>query len=290
MSGMHVQLIPQSGGYWETALKRIFWHLYHSINLWMPRWSLITGTSSGKHGTTTICCYFCVHCLSPLWATGSWLVSIFSLWVKRFEYLADLYCHVDPNPFGCSVRLNCGNPDVLVSLGYPRPDFYIEPYNNPLGHNVLPRPFRYQLWVYAICNMIATHAWELLVVLGPVRNWIRKRYPVPRPFSKLWKDKKKNQDHSTYNFSSFISYVNVVISPSFKNYKLLVLGFFFRRSWDPAVGKSGWESGAWHDYLSRYIPPTFRWIPDVTETLAKRYKIDFINAIHLHLFTLLEFL
>ncbi|KAI9479504.1 hypothetical protein BDB00DRAFT_885412 [Zychaea mexicana] len=82
----------------------------------------------------------------------------------------------DPNPFGCAVRLNCGNPDVLESLGYPRPSYPIEPYNNPLGHNVLPQYFRYRLWVYSIGNMVATHAWELLVVLGPVRDWCKKRY------------------------------------------------------------------------------------------------------------------
>ncbi|KAI7857465.1 hypothetical protein BDC45DRAFT_435556 [Circinella umbellata] len=82
----------------------------------------------------------------------------------------------DPNEFGCAVRLNCGNPDVLESLGYPRPNFQIEPYNNPSGHNVLPKYFRYTLWVYSIGNMVATHAWELLFVLGPVRDWLKKRY------------------------------------------------------------------------------------------------------------------
>lgn len=87
---------------------------------------------------------------------------------------------LDPNRFGCLMRLNCGNPDVLESLGYPRPDFYIEPYNNPLGHDVLPKTFRYELWAYSIGNMCAVHIWERFVVLGPVRQWLRKRYPLQR--------------------------------------------------------------------------------------------------------------
>ncbi|KAI8973640.1 hypothetical protein BDF20DRAFT_907125 [Mycotypha africana] len=86
----------------------------------------------------------------------------------------------DPNVFGCAVRLNCGDPDVLVQLGYPRPTWYIEPYNNPSGHNVLPRRFRYQLWAYSIGNMLTVHVWERWVILGPVRQWLRRRYPLDR--------------------------------------------------------------------------------------------------------------
>ncbi len=81
--------------------------------------------------------------------------------------------------------MNCGNPDVLESLGYPRPNFYIEPYNNPLGHNVLPRYFRWQLWGYSIANMVAVHIWERFFILGPVRQWTRKRYPLNRFHVKL---------------------------------------------------------------------------------------------------------
>lgn len=97
----------------------------------------------------------------------------------RFPYLL-FFIIIDPNAFGCLVRLNCGNPDVLESLGYPRPNFYIEPYNNPLGHNVLPRYFRYQLWGYSIANIVAVHIWERFVILGPVRQWTRKAYPLDR--------------------------------------------------------------------------------------------------------------
>lgn len=96
-----------------------------------------------------------------------------------------LICPLDPNSFGCLMRVNCGNPDVLVSLGYPRPDFYIEPYNNPLGHNVLPRYFRYQLWAYSICNMVAVNIWERFLILGPIRQWLRRQYPLKKLEMKL---------------------------------------------------------------------------------------------------------
>lgn len=89
-------------------------------------------------------------------------------------------CFIDPNAFGCLMRVNCGNPDVLVSMGYPRPDYYIEPYNNPWGHNVLPKTFRYQLWAYSIGNFLAINAWELLVILGPVRTYLRSVRPLNR--------------------------------------------------------------------------------------------------------------
>ncbi|KAI7892685.1 uncharacterized protein EV154DRAFT_585903 [Mucor mucedo] len=91
----------------------------------------------------------------------------------------------DPNQFGCLMRINCGDPDVLVSLGYPRPNFYIEPYNNPLGHNVLPKTFRYHLWIYSIVNMCVVHIWERFFILGPVRQWLRQKQPLKRLAIKL---------------------------------------------------------------------------------------------------------
>ena len=90
------------------------------------------------------------------------------------------YSCVDHNRIRIIKKNNYGNPDVLVSLGYPRPDFYIEPYNNPLGHNVLPRYFRYQLWAYSIGNMLAVNIWERFFILGPVRQWLRKKYPLKK--------------------------------------------------------------------------------------------------------------
>ncbi|KAG0192904.1 hypothetical protein DFQ28_007247 [Apophysomyces sp. BC1034] len=110
------------------------------------------------------------------WYRNYFLIFLWSLFVAIVSY----WELADPNAFGCLMRVNCGNPDVLVELGYPRPTFYIAPYNNLIGHNVLPRPFRYQLWGYSLGNMMITNAWELVVILGPVRNWLRKRYPLRR--------------------------------------------------------------------------------------------------------------
>ncbi|KAI9268745.1 E1-E2 ATPase-domain-containing protein [Sporodiniella umbellata] len=107
-----------------------------------------------------------------VWYRNYLLIGVWALFIAIVSY----WELADPNAFGCLMRVNCGNPDVLVSLGYPRPNFYIEPYNNPLGHNVLPRYFRYQLWIYSICNMLAGNLWERLVILGPVRQYLRRRY------------------------------------------------------------------------------------------------------------------
>ncbi|GAN01913.1 P-type ATPase (P-ATPase) Superfamily [Mucor ambiguus] len=110
------------------------------------------------------------------WYRNYFLMVVWAVFISIVSY----WELADPNRFGCLMRLNCGNPDVLVSLGYERPSYYIEPYNNPLGHNVLPKPFRYQLWAYSIGNMLVVHVWERFVILGPVRQWTRRRYPLKR--------------------------------------------------------------------------------------------------------------
>ncbi|CEP13878.1 hypothetical protein [Parasitella parasitica] len=115
------------------------------------------------------------------WYRNYFLIIVWAVFISIVSY----WELADPNRFGCLVRLNCGNPDVLVSLGYQRPTFYIEPYNNTQGHNVLPKPFRYQLWAYSIGNMLLVHFWERFVILGPVRQWTRRRYPLKRLSIKL---------------------------------------------------------------------------------------------------------
>ncbi|KAK4515331.1 AdoMet-homocysteine methyltransferase [Mucor velutinosus] len=103
------------------------------------------------------------------WYRNYFLIVVWAVFISIVSY----WELADPNRFGCLMRLNCGNPDVLVSLGYERPSFYIEPYNNPLGHNVLPKSFRYQFWAYSIVNMLVVHVWERFVILGPVRHMLR---------------------------------------------------------------------------------------------------------------------
>ncbi|KAI8074516.1 hypothetical protein BC940DRAFT_343132 [Gongronella butleri] len=94
---------------------------------------------------------------------------------------ASYWCLAEPNRFGCLFRYNCGTADVLAQqLHYPMPDYYIEPYNTPLGHNVFPQAFRWKLWGLILGNIATTHVWERFVVLGPVHAYLAKRYPVRR--------------------------------------------------------------------------------------------------------------
>jgi cation-transporting ATPase 13A3/4/5 len=78
------------------------------------------------------------------------------------------------------VRVNCGTKEVLEQIGYTPPPVYIEPYNVPLGHNVMPVDFRWKLWGLCVGNMAAGLAYEKFVVLGPVHSFLAKRYPVDR--------------------------------------------------------------------------------------------------------------
>ncbi|KAJ2723143.1 hypothetical protein GGI07_002846 [Coemansia sp. Benny D115] len=110
-------------------------------------------------------------------------------WATNY-ILAVLYCGfmaaisvitlADPNRFGCIFRINCGNPDTLVELGYSRPSWGISDYNNPNGHNVMPHRFRWTLWGLCVTNIVLCLMWEKFVVLGPVGRlakawWMKRR-------------------------------------------------------------------------------------------------------------------
>lgn len=86
----------------------------------------------------------------------------------------------DPNRFGCLFRINCGTPEVLERLNYTVPPVYIEQYNTPLGHNIMPWDFRWKLWGICVANTVAALAYERLVVLGPVHTYLAKKFPVRR--------------------------------------------------------------------------------------------------------------
>ncbi|CAO3683791.1 unnamed protein product [Rhizopus stolonifer] len=101
------------------------------------------------------------------------------LWLLYFAVFS--YCLLaDPNRFGCLFRFNCGTKSVLEQEGYSVPSTYIEPYNTPLGHNVMPSDFRWKLWGICLGNCLATLAYEKLVVIGPVHTFLSKRFPVER--------------------------------------------------------------------------------------------------------------
>ncbi|KAJ1921082.1 hypothetical protein H4219_000940 [Mycoemilia scoparia] len=82
----------------------------------------------------------------------------------------------DPNRFGCLFRINCGDPDVLVKMGYPRPSWHISEYNSPIGSNVLPHHFRWTLWGYCLANIFTVYIYEYFVVLGPIGQWVKRRW------------------------------------------------------------------------------------------------------------------
>ncbi|KAL0087372.1 hypothetical protein J3Q64DRAFT_1814053 [Phycomyces blakesleeanus] len=101
------------------------------------------------------------------------------LWVGYNIILS--YCLLaDPNRLGCLLRLNCGTKEVLTELGYSVPSSYIEPYNIPLGHNVIPWVYRWKLWGVCMGNMMAAVVYERVVVVGPVHDWLSKRYSTRR--------------------------------------------------------------------------------------------------------------
>ncbi|ORX58219.1 hypothetical protein DM01DRAFT_1319021 [Hesseltinella vesiculosa] len=105
------------------------------------------------------------------WYRNYLLVFIWCCFFIHVSYLT----LADPNPYSCIYRINCGSADVLESLGYPAPWWGIEPYNSPLGHNVLPKSFRWKLWLFIVGNLIATTVWERVIVLGLGRSWALKR-------------------------------------------------------------------------------------------------------------------
>ncbi|KAI9255357.1 hypothetical protein EDC94DRAFT_617434 [Helicostylum pulchrum] len=80
----------------------------------------------------------------------------------------------DPNPYSCIFRINCGSSEILVELGYPKPNWDIPIYNSPFGHNVLPKYFRWELWGFVIGNSIINIIWERIVLLCIVKKWAIK--------------------------------------------------------------------------------------------------------------------
>ncbi|KAI9024285.1 hypothetical protein CLU79DRAFT_99799 [Phycomyces nitens] len=101
------------------------------------------------------------------------------LWVG-YNILISYCVLADPNRLGCVLRVNCGTKSVLEQLGYTIPSSYIEPYNVPLGHNVFPWEYRWKLWALCMGNMLAAIVYERLVIVGPVHEWLSKRYSVRR--------------------------------------------------------------------------------------------------------------
>jgi cation-transporting ATPase 13A3/4/5 len=105
--------------------------------------------------------------------------SLVFLWVLYLIF-ASYWLLADPNLFGCAFRFNCGTKEVLEQFGYAAPSVSITPYNIPLGHNVLPWEFRWKLWGLIIGMLSVELMYERLIVLGPIRAYLARKFPVKR--------------------------------------------------------------------------------------------------------------
>ncbi|RCH94500.1 hypothetical protein CU098_004274, partial [Rhizopus stolonifer] len=105
------------------------------------------------------------------WWRNYALVFVWSCFFVSTSYMT----LADPNPYSCIFRINCGTASVLEELGYPKPNWYIPDYNSPIGHNVMPKWFRWQLWGYCLANCAATLIWERVCILWIARDWAVKR-------------------------------------------------------------------------------------------------------------------
>ncbi|PVU99625.1 hypothetical protein BB559_000550 [Furculomyces boomerangus] len=107
----------------------------------------------------------------------NYLLVIFSV---SFVSILSYMLMADPNWLGCKMRFNCGTKSKLVSLGYPEPSYSIADYNMPLGHNVFPKNQRLPLLLICYANIIVIILWESVVIIGPIKNYIRSKFPLKR--------------------------------------------------------------------------------------------------------------
>ncbi|KAI9468142.1 hypothetical protein BX667DRAFT_534492 [Coemansia mojavensis] len=114
------------------------------------------------------------------WITNIMLVVVYCACLSVISALT----LADPNRFGCLFRINCGNSEVLSQMKY-HTSVDIKDYNSPIGHNVMPRRFRWTLWALCMVNIVSCLAYEKLVVLGPVGRWIKNWWLARRGDSKL---------------------------------------------------------------------------------------------------------
>ncbi|KAL0090136.1 hypothetical protein J3Q64DRAFT_1398603 [Phycomyces blakesleeanus] len=115
------------------------------------------------------------------WWRNYVLVFIWSAFFVSTSYLI----LADPNPYSCIFRINCGTAETLVELGYPEPNWTIDPYNSPIGHNVLPKAFRWKLWGYVLANSLATVLWERVVMQHFGKKYIIRRNKTNPPKDRI---------------------------------------------------------------------------------------------------------
>ncbi|PVU95140.1 hypothetical protein BB561_002015 [Smittium simulii] len=106
------------------------------------------------------------------WIKNYVLVALYTFYLAIISYI----CLADPNRLGCLFRINCGDSDVLVKLGYSKPSFKISSYNSPIGNNVFPKEFRWKLWGIVITNTVVVLLFEYFVVLGPIGLFLKRKF------------------------------------------------------------------------------------------------------------------
>ncbi|PVV01855.1 hypothetical protein BB560_003713 [Smittium megazygosporum] len=106
----------------------------------------------------------------------AWIFN-YSLVILYFGYMfiMSYVTLANPNRLGCLFRINCGDSDALVSLGYKKPNFHIPSYNSPIGNNVYPKAFRWKIWSITLTNIIVVLLFEFFVVSGPIGRFFTKK-------------------------------------------------------------------------------------------------------------------
>ncbi|KAJ1513174.1 hypothetical protein HMI54_015186 [Coelomomyces lativittatus] len=105
------------------------------------------------------------------WYTNTFYVMFYLLCMTIMSWIV----LADPFYLNCLYRINCGNPNELVSLGLPKPSFDIPLYNSSLGHNVMPVYFRWPLWGLAMANALLCLIVERWVILGVLPYFFSKK-------------------------------------------------------------------------------------------------------------------
>eukprot|EP00123_Amoebidium_parasiticum_P018507 comp24227_c0_seq2/m.44655 comp24227_c0_seq2/g.44655 ORF comp24227_c0_seq2/g.44655 comp24227_c0_seq2/m.44655 type:complete len:1428 (-) comp24227_c0_seq2:591-4874(-) len=106
------------------------------------------------------------------WYTNYFFVFLFTVYFVMMSVVT----LAPPNALGCWFHINCGEAATLASLGYnPGAAWNIRTYYHPDHHNVMPSSFRLSLYLLCLVNTAVVWTFEYVVILGPVRTYLRKR-------------------------------------------------------------------------------------------------------------------
>eukprot|EP00463_Aulacantha_scolymantha_P002491 TRINITY_DN323_c0_g1_i4.p1 TRINITY_DN323_c0_g1~~TRINITY_DN323_c0_g1_i4.p1 ORF type:complete len:357 (+),score=37.39 TRINITY_DN323_c0_g1_i4:286-1356(+) len=159
---------------------------FDSSNIDVTKWWLMADNWEGE--TLGFVVFYQVFTCAAMNNFGSYFRQA---WWKNYQFVLTfllawitLTCllFLDPNPLGCWLRFNCGDPEVLrkeLNTNYAY-SFTGDKFNNPLGHNVFPSDFRVKLFFYCLGNSAVVTIFFLIVILGPVRECARMKWPLKK--------------------------------------------------------------------------------------------------------------